>query len=134
MTSRTLVSLCLLAAALTACSEAHVFTPPAVDLPMRNLQVTPEPREGMARGANVSFSLSFTSGVRRAHDAVRARPDGRGAAHVGAVGRSWSRGWRRRWRCGSPSRPTASSVDVIATYHAGGEAKPFDIHFPYTTR
>jgi hypothetical protein len=133
MTSRTLVSLCLLAAALTGCSEERVFTPPAVDLPMRNLQVVPEPREGLARGANVSFSLSFTS-LSGGRMTLAAR-DQTGAALLTSEPSVVL----------VPERPTtlevwfavpatASSVDVIATYHAEGGAEPLPIHFPYTTR
>jgi hypothetical protein len=133
MTSRTLVSLCLVAALSAACSEDRVFTPPAVDLPMSNLQVTPEPREGMSKGADAWFAISFTAtangrmtlsaldqtGARlrfseRAFDLVADRPT---AVEI-------------RF----PVPATATSVRVIARLFIDGEAEPLEVHFPYATR
>ena len=133
MTSRTLVSLCLLAAASTACSEARVFTPPAVDLPMRNLQVVPEPRDGMARGANVSFSLSFMS-VSGGRMTLSARDQTGTWLLTTEPSVELVPGVPTRLEAWFAVPATASSVEVIASFHAEGEAKPLDIHFPYTTR
>jgi hypothetical protein len=100
---------------------------------MRNLQVAPEPREGMARGANASFSLSFTSvsGGRMTlsvRDQTRApllssEPSVELAPEVPTT---------LEVRFAVPA--TATSVDVVATLHTAGETQPLPIHFTYATR
>jgi hypothetical protein len=133
MTARSLVSLCLLAAALTGCSEERVFTPPAVDLPLRNMKVVPEPREGMARGADVSFRLSFMS-VSSGRMTLYARDQTGTWLLTSAPSVDLAAGVPTTLEAWFAVPATAASVEVIASFQAEGAAKPLDMHFPYTTR
>jgi hypothetical protein len=130
---RTLVSLCLVAAALSACSETSVVAPPPLDLPLTALQIVPATQEPLPRGATASVSLRI--GAVSEGRMTLSVTDQTGAALL-------------------PSEPSvelvpqqtavlqatfvvpagASSIRAVAHLYSAGASTPVDLHFAYATR
>jgi hypothetical protein len=134
MTSRrTLVSLCLVAAALSACSETSMVAPPSLDLPLTVLQIERATREPLPRGATVSVSLRIGA-VSEGRMTLSVR-DQTGAALLASEPSVDLVPQQTTVLHATFAVPAgASSILAVAHLYSAGAATPVDLHFAYATR
>jgi hypothetical protein len=134
MTSRrTLVSLCLAAAALSACSETSMVAPPSLDLPLTVLQIEPATQEPLPRGATVSVSLRIGA-VSEGRMTLSVR-DQTGAALLASEPSVDLVPQQTTVLLATFTVPAgASSIMAVAHLYAAGAETPLDLHFAYATR